>query len=150
MRWLLPHCIGRSLIPNFFAHHWQLQKIHCMGVSLVPAHSAHAGSQNQLITRELLCSWLPFPQQHPDCNGSCCFSFLTLGKSWSLRLLQMSGCFELSPCLDVSVLMLLLDWFQRCWSKAKICPVLHSAFPGNNPCPQLEKQPVGTEGRETF
>lgn len=37
-----------------------------MGVSLVPAHAADAGSQNHLITRELLSSWPPFPQQHPE------------------------------------------------------------------------------------
>lgn len=113
-RWLLPHCRGRSLIPSFFAHLWQLQKIHCMGVSLVPAQAADAGSQNQLITRELLSSPPGFLSHSSTqgCNEICCFSFLISGQSWSLRLFQMSRCFELSLCLGVSVL-LLLDWFQR-------------------------------------
>lgn len=84
-----------------------------MGVSLVPAHTAGAGSQNQLITRELLSSWLPFPQQQPELQWDLLLLLSHVGEVLVLKAVQPSRCFELSPCLDVSVLLLLLDWLQR-------------------------------------
>lgn len=56
-----------------------------MGVSLVPAHAADAGGQNQLITRELLLSWLPFPQQHPELQRDLLFLLSHVGEVLVLK-----------------------------------------------------------------
>lgn len=56
-----------------------------MGASLVPAHAADAGSQNQLVTRQLLSSWLPFPQQHPELQWDLLFLLSHVGEVLVLK-----------------------------------------------------------------